>query len=282
MARTATHTFHTRHDFTSELGWAAFQLVHELGRAGFPEGGLEEAARATTSPLARRLDLTKILASLEDLGIIGRTGKAIVLTGLGQALAASGGAYETGFCAAIHCLYFWQWLWAGEREYASPSWSYREVCSQLLASPPSGISADELVLRVVEAADRFHAERVSFSRSSVSGVTNWLSAQTPSLVELHGGNVARVRGQAPGASALRLNLAAVCALGGGRAALEGDSMKYLAESLLVPADEVWLSVVEYARDSGEFCFVPGGRGAVVFERSDDAFIRWLAGVAAKE
>ena len=75
MARTATHTFHTRHDFTPELGWAAFQLVHELGRAGLPEGGLEEAARATTSPLARRLDLTKILASLEDLGIIGRTGE---------------------------------------------------------------------------------------------------------------------------------------------------------------------------------------------------------------
>lgn len=282
MARTATHTFHTRHDFTPELGWAAFQLVHELGRAGFREGGLEEAARATTSPLARRLDLTKILASLEDLGIIGRTGKEIVLTGLGQALASGGGAYKTGFCAAIHCLYFWQWLWAGDRERASPSWSYREVCSQLLVSPPSGISADELVLRVVEAADGFHAERVSFSRSSVCGVTNWLSAQTPSLVELHGKNVARVRGQAPGASTLRLNLAAVCALGGGRAALEGDLLKYLAESLLVPADELWLSVVEYARDSAEFCFVPGGRGAVVFERSNDTFIRWLTGAAAKE
>src|SRR4051812_10756853 len=101
MARTAMQTFHTRHDFTPELGWAAFQLVHELGRAGFSEGGLEEAARATTSPLARRLDLTKILASLEDLAIIGRTGKMIVLTGLGQALAAGGGTYETGFCAAI-------------------------------------------------------------------------------------------------------------------------------------------------------------------------------------
>jgi hypothetical protein len=40
MVRSATHTFHTRHDFTPELGWAAFQLVHELGRAGLPQGGL--------------------------------------------------------------------------------------------------------------------------------------------------------------------------------------------------------------------------------------------------
>jgi hypothetical protein len=281
MARSATHTFHTRHDFTPELGWAAFQLVHELGRAGLPEGGLEEAARATTSPLARRSDLTKILASLEDLGVIARTGKAIILTELGHALAAGVGAYETGFCAAIHCLYVWQWRWEADRERGSPSWSYREVCRQLLLSPPSGISADDLVIRVVEAANGFQAERVSFSRSSVAGVTNWLSAQTPSLVELHGKKVARVRGQAPGASVLRLNLAAVCALGGGRAALEGDSLECLAESVLVPRDELWLSVVEYVRDSAEFCFVPGGRGAVVFERSDDAFVCWLAGAAVR-
>ena len=137
------------------------------------------------------------------------------------------------------------------------------------------------MLRVVQAADGFQAERVSFSRSSVSGVTNWLSAQTPPLVELRGKKMARVRGQAPAASALRLNLAAMCALGGGRAALDGDSLEYLAESVLVPADELWLSVVEYARDSAEFCFVPGGRGAVVFERSDDAFVCLLAGAAVR-
>ena len=38
MARSATHTFHTRHDFTPELGWATFKLVNELGRAGLPGG----------------------------------------------------------------------------------------------------------------------------------------------------------------------------------------------------------------------------------------------------
>ena len=141
MARSAPHTFHTRHDFTPELGWAAFQLVHELGRAGLAEGGLAEAARATTSPLARRSDLTKVLASLEERGVIARMGKAIVLTELGHALATGVGAYETGFRAAIHCLYVWQWLWEADRDHANPSWSYREVCRQLLVSTPSGISS---------------------------------------------------------------------------------------------------------------------------------------------
>src|SRR5262249_23807622 len=159
------------------------------------------------------------------------------------------GAYETGFRAAVHCLYAWQWLWAGDPEHASPSWSYREVCRQLLSSPPSGVSSDDLVLRVVDAAGVFNAERVSFSRSSVSGVVNWLLAETRAWVEPVGKNVTRVRGQAPGPSSLRLNLAAVCALEGGRVALEGRALDLLAESVLVPPDELWLPIVEYARES---------------------------------
>jgi hypothetical protein len=281
MARSAPHTFHTRHDFTPELGWAAFQLVFEIGRAGAEAVSLEEAARATTSPLARRADLTKVLASLEDLGLLARGGKAPTLTDAGRALATGVGAYETGFCAAIHCLYAWQWLLAGDAEHASPSWSYRQVCRQLLSSPPTGISSDDLVLRVVDAAGVFNAERVSFSRSSVSGVVNWLLAQTPALVEPVGRNVTRVRGQAPGPSALRLNLAALCALEGGRVALEGRPLDLLAESVLVPADELWLSVVEYARESAEFGFVSGGRGSVVFRNTDDAFVRWLMSQAGR-
>ncbi len=40
------HTFHTRHDFTPEFGWAAFQLLAELGQEGTTPAGLETAARA--------------------------------------------------------------------------------------------------------------------------------------------------------------------------------------------------------------------------------------------
>jgi hypothetical protein len=281
MVRSAAHTFHTRHDFTPELGWAAFQLVYEIGRAGADSAALEDAARAATSPLARRSDLTKVLASLEDLDLLARDGKAVALTDFGQALAAGVGAYETGFRAAVHCIYAWQWLWEGDREHASPSWSYREVCRHLLSSPPAGIASDDLVLRVVDAASLFNAQRVSFSRSSVSGVVNWLMAQTPPLVEQVGKNVARVRGQAPSSTSLRLNLAAACALKGGRVSLDGDALNLLAESVLIPPDELWLPVVEYARDSVEFKFIPGGRGTVVFDHGEDAFVRWVSNAAGR-
>lgn len=281
MARSAAHTFHTRHDFTPELGWAAFQLVYEIGRAGGTSSTLEDAAKAATSPLARRSDLAKVLASLEDLDLLTREGKAVALTDFGQALAAGIGEYETGFRAAVHCIYAWQWLWEGERDHASPSWSYREVCRQVLSGPPSGIAADDLVLRVVDAAGMFNAERVSFSRSSVSGVVNWLMVQTPPLVEQVGKNVARVRGQAPSPSSLRLNIAAACGLEGGRINLDGNALNLLAESVLIPPDELWLSVVEYVRDSVEFSLITGGRGTVIFDHAEDEFIRWVSNPAGR-
>jgi len=281
MARSAAHTFHTRHDFTPELGWAAFQLVYEMGRAGAASGTLESAARAATSPLARLSDLTKVLASLEDLGLLTREGKAVALTDFGQALAVGVGAYETGFRAAVHCVYAWKWLWEGDRDHASPSWSYREVCRQLLSGPPVGIASDDLVLRVVDAASVFNSERVSFSRSSVSGVVNWLMAQTPALVEEVGKNITRVRGQGPSPSSIRLNLAAACALEGGRVNLDGKGLTLLAESVLIPPDELWLPVVEFARDSTEFAFISGGRGTVVFDHAEDAFVRWVSNAAGR-
>jgi hypothetical protein len=122
----------------------------------------------------------------------------------------------------------------------------------------------------------FNAQRVSFSRSSVSGVVSWLMAQTPALVEQVGRNVARLRGQAPSPTSLRLNLAAVCAIEGGRVSLDGDAFNLLAESVLIPPDELWLQVVEYARDSAEFSLITGGRGTVVFNRGEDAFVRWVS------
>src|SRR3712207_1813854 len=98
------HTFHTRHDFTPELGWAAFQLLAELDAEGITPEGLEAAARVLASPLARRADLRKLLLSLEELGLVRRDGDRLTLSGAGRALAASAGRYEAGFNAGVHCL----------------------------------------------------------------------------------------------------------------------------------------------------------------------------------
>jgi hypothetical protein len=66
----AEHTFHTRHDFTPELGWAAFQLLGALGAEGARVEALEQAARTLASPMARRSDLRKLLRSMEELGLL--------------------------------------------------------------------------------------------------------------------------------------------------------------------------------------------------------------------
>src|SRR6266545_7842310 len=124
------HTFHTRHDFTPELGWAAFQLLAEIGGDGTTVEGLEEAARTLASPMARRSDLRKLLGSMDELGLLGRSADKLSLSAAGRALAASAGRYEPGFFAGIHCLYAWGWQWGGRAEVATPSWSYRQVRSE--------------------------------------------------------------------------------------------------------------------------------------------------------
>jgi hypothetical protein len=160
------HTFHTRHDFTPELGWAAFQLLAEI--EGVTVEGMGEAARTLASPMARRSDLRKLLRSMDELGLLSHTEDKLSLSNAGRALADSAGRYEPGFFAGIHCLYAWGWLW-GNRETATPSWSYRQVCREIRAAGPLGIEPDAIALKVAAAGEWFGADRVSFSRSSVNG-----------------------------------------------------------------------------------------------------------------
>src|SRR5262249_24158367 len=131
-------------------------------------------------------------------------------------------------------------LWDGVPGVASPSWSYRTVCRAILGSPVSGVSPDDLVLQVLAAAEPFGAARVSFSRSSVSGVPGWLRAQSPPLVRTAGQRIARAFGEVPSATAIRLHLAALAALRGGRVPLDAENLKLLSEpasDLSIAGDE---------------------------------------------
>jgi len=269
------HVFHTKHDFTPALGWAAFQLLASADQQGMTRRELGEAARLAASPLARRSEPTKILTVLDDLGLLHRHGEYVRLSVAGQALAQGLGSYETGFRAAVHCLYCWKWLWDGKFRLASPSWSYRQVCRQLLAGPTAGVLVDDLVLQVVAAAERFGATKVSFSRSSIMGVTAWLAAQLPPLVVQHSRRVCRLPGTAPSATTLRLHLAALCALGDGQTPLHEEHLQLLAEGLLIPAEEWWLLDFEMVQDSTEFLIIASGRRQVVFRSSPDPFLEWI-------
>lgn len=272
MTRLA-HQFHTRHDFTPTLAWSAFQLLAGIEPEGVTTPTLADLARRTCSPLGARSDPSKVLASLADLGLAEAHDGGVRLTPLGRALAEGTGRTAVGFRTAIHALYAWSSLWERSGR-ATPSWSYRQVCRLLLNGPPGGLYADELVRSVVDAASKFHASRVSFSRSSVAGVANWLAEQLPPLAQAREQRVTRTMAS-PGPSAIRLHLGALCGLSDGRAILDGTALVLLAESLVTPPADLWPVLRAFFDESDEFLFVTGARPSVAFRGSADPFLRAL-------
>jgi hypothetical protein len=268
------HTFHTRHDFTPELGWAAFQLLAELGEAGTTAAGLEQAAQTLASPLARRLELRKLLLSMEELALVDREGDRLALSDAGRSLAASAGRYEPGFSAGVHCLYAWGWLWKGQPNVATPSWSYRRVCREIRVAGPLGIEPDAVVLRIVVAGESFGAPRVSFSRSSVNGVTSWLKAQCPPLVSQTSGRLHAAHHARPGLTTFRYHVGALCALRGGTADVTGEDAELLADALLVHPQEMRRLLEEALSGSEEFHLLSGAK-SVAYRRSQDPFLDWI-------
>jgi len=271
----AEHTFHTRHDFTPELGWAAFQLLAEFGAEGTTVEGLEQAARTVASPMARRSDLRKLLRSMEELGLVGRSVDRLRLSEAGQALAASAGRYEPGFCAAIHCLYAWDWLWRRRADLATPSWSYRQVCREIRTAGTLGIEADAIVLEVAAAGERFGAERVSFSRSSVNGVTAWLKAHSPPLIGQAGARLHALPQLRAGLTSVRFQAAALCSLHAGQADVEGEDAELLADVLVLPSQELRLVLEESLEGSNEFHLFGRGAKRIVYRGSRDPFLEWI-------
>lgn len=272
---THRHVFHTRHDFTPEFAWAAFQLLAAIGPAGVAASELYTIAKATASPLAKRSDLNKLLAAMDEVGLTERMRGHVALSTAGDNLAKGIGRYREGFYVAVHCLYSWTWLWSGTMT-ATPSWSYREVCRQLLNAGTAGVGVDELVLRIVTSAtSTFRAEKISFSRSSVSGVTMWLEAQSPPLIQRKGSRIFTHNISGPMADSLRLHAAALCAYAGGEVSLDSKHVRLLTECFLIPSDELIGFVVEFAQSSKEFLLIPGAPPRIIFNGSDDPFINWM-------
>ncbi len=277
------HVFHTRHDFKPDLGWAAFQLLSEIPSHGISSSNLHDISKMVGSPLAQLSSLTKLLASMKDIGLTETAREGIVLSKAGRALAKGLGCYEIGFRAAVHCLYAWRWVWDGNNQVASPSWSYREVLRQILNSGSGGIDSDEIVLRLVSTADEFfnNIEKVSFSRASVSGVTMWLENQALPLIRKEGKYIYCQNLSTPMADSIRFHLASVCSLYNGEAVLDDNKIQLLAESFLIQAAELIGPIESFARDSAEFLFVPSVPNRVIFNGSEDPFIEWIVKEASR-
>lgn len=268
------HTFHTRHDFTPDLGWAAFQLLTAFGEDGVEVDGVEQAAQVLASPLAKRADLRKLLRSMEEIGLVRSPGNKLALTVAGVALAGAAGRYPQGFFAGVHCLYSWMWLWGGRDAVATPSWSYRQVCRAIRAAGPLGIESDAVVLNVTGAAERFKAERVSFSRSSVNGVTGWLRAQSPPLLEPIPGRLHCPAIPRTGLTCVRFQAAALCRYGGGEANLSGEHAELLADTLLIPTADLRRVLEESLATGTEFHLLSNGK-RIVYRSSADPFLEWI-------
>ena len=270
------HIFHTRHDFKPDLGWEAFQLLSEIPPNGISPSNLHTISKAVGSPLARLSNLTKLLASMQDVGLIEKTREGIALSKAGKSLSKGIGCYEIGFHAAVHCLYAWKWIWDGDKKTASPSWSYREVLRQILYSGSVGVDSDEIVLRLVSVAEEdFGKVKVSFSRASVSGVTVWLEGQALRLVKREGKRIFCQNSSTSMADALRLHLAAICSLDNGEVVLDDKKTQLLAEPFLIQTDRLIGLIEDFARDTDEFLFISSVPNRVVFNGSEDPFIEWI-------
>lgn len=280
--KSKAHVFHTKHDFKPELGWAAFQILSETPLNGISPSNLLTISKAIGSPLAQLSNLTKILASMQEVGLIEKTQEGVALSKAGRTLAKGIGSYETGFHAAVHCLYAWKWIWDGDHKIASPSWSYREVLRQILYAGSVGIDSDEIVLRLVSVAEEdFGNVKISFSRSSVSGVTAWLENQALPLVKKEGKRIHCQNSAIPMADAIRLHLAALCSLGEGEIVLDNEKMQLLAESFLIQTDRLIGLLEDFTRDTDEFLFISSVPHRVVFNGSEDPFIEWIAKETSK-
>lgn len=285
------HVFHTKHDFSPELGWAAFQLLAQAQDEAQPHKSadlsveeLEELAEAVASPLAARSDGQKVVAGLADVGLVEREKGRARLSTVGRLTAQSMGRYEDGFRKVVHALYFWRWVWMAADDAkapANPSWSFRAVCQHILEAGPSGIERDDLVLRVVEDAGVFDAPKVSFSRSSVSGVTSWLEAQRPPMIGRHGHaivaqSVVASESASPTPGAWRLHLAALCGLHGGEVVLNASTLGLLAQALLLSPSALPLPIAAFCDGGEEFLFIRSAPPRIVFRGSSDGLIRWMA------
>ena len=276
MMKSQNHVFHTKHDFKPELGWATFQLLSEIDSKGISPTGLYFIAKTIGSPLTKRSGLSKILTSMQDVGLIEKMQSRITLSKAGKALAEGLGGYEVGFYTAVHCLYSWKWIWDRNIHIASPSWSYREVLKQILNSGSIGIDSDEIVLRIVSAAEKkFDTDKVSFSRSSVSGVTMWLEAQALPPIRKEGRRIIRHNLSVSMADSIRLHLSALCALDRGEIILDKKNIQLLAESVLIQTNELVRIVEDFVSDSDEFLFISAVPNRVIFKGSRDPFIKWV-------
>lgn len=177
---TAPSSFHVRHDLQPQFTYELLALLYSLPM-GQSEESLRQQAEEQGFSLRLRKDYSKIISSLDDLDLVERSNKTLLLTPIGRTIAEIGIYQRTLLPELIHFLYMTAYE---TNPLLRWSWSYREVCNWLWMSAPCPLKGDKLVNIVSQlASSAFEEESISFSTQSVMGITNWLSALRPPCLD---------------------------------------------------------------------------------------------------
>lgn len=263
--------FHTRHDFSPGIAWETFRL---LPAAQNSVGSVEpqlllDAAEAVASPLRRRRNIAKVLASFCDIGLLVRDRGEFAPTPLFGALRASSGQWSVGFFAAVHGLYACGWS-AGM--IATPGWSYAETCRIVRDRGILGLTADEIVMELIDRARaRFEVATVSFSRSSVAGIIAWLEAQNPPLIVRDTGRI-RCPGEGPpSADTIGAILTVTASKRGNPLFFDAKTLDGIATRLLLPTDLAFAFLREYSSLYGLATWLDGTPPGMLIPIAGDPF-----------
>lgn len=231
------HRFHTRHDFSPSSALELYEMIRALARhssiINYPQ--LRDALEAIASPLRQRRDLSKILATMGDLGLLDVCPKGVRYRhDFGESLFGQR-LWRRKFVSVVHGLY----ALGHHGSVADPRWSYREACRILTESAPLGISTDELVMEVVlRAKQRFGTEKISFSRSSVGGIKAWLEALDPPIISVGKGRLVAVSDNERAPSLVVDIVSTAVTLAGGTLSLDANATSNLAVAMLVPLNRL--------------------------------------------
>ena len=124
--------------------------------------------------------LKDILQPLRDLGLVER--RQIKLTGSGHTLARIVHDIPNLFPDIFHYLYYSTWE-PRQKAQKCFSWSYRTLCNHLWEQGTTVLNKKNLASFIsTKASQLFQIRNVSFSQSSVQGVTVWLESLFPSVI----------------------------------------------------------------------------------------------------
>ncbi|MHA2143437.1 MAG: hypothetical protein ACXADD_18315, partial [Candidatus Thorarchaeota archaeon] len=172
--------FHVRHNARPILIREILQILEghdSLTLEDILETGRQMGCQVGTAMKSKQSLKENPIQTAKDLSLI--AGDFPSLTDLGEQMIELLHYKPSVFNEVMHAFHYTLWRPTRATHHCF-SWSYRVVCDDLWENGSIIIDRRQLVSKVSEMAmERFNTNRVSFSKDSVRGVLQWLSALDP-------------------------------------------------------------------------------------------------------